>query len=867
MLRHSTTTSTKKIAVALFVLSVMALTVSLTPSTVHAQEFSEYSNLVSTLYHLSNGTAPDGTLPGDIFQKTKTNWDSWNSEERAAEITRLQQELTAAAGTLTPEDFSVIFTPPERLRIGRDEATPTDILAGDRGSEDLKPSTQDCTIWNFEFYRCLWDPLIASIGSIPASIGAVSVTLAGMLFNYLVQHTIIDFKTSVIDAIGDGINTAWTAFRDIANIVIIGMFTFIAISLILGIKEYGERKMIARVLIVAVLINFSLLFTKMIIDASHFTAYQFYKAAQAQTPEFQTKAASGAAVTTQQQGKVDQGIAGAFLNAMGITGIGDVYNAVLRLQSGDSGTWWVTILYGLFTGILFALAAIVLLYGAFLLIARALLLIFLMVTSPLAFASWLVPKFAQDGWHKWWDTLLRLAVFAPLLMILLWVTLMVANAFKGKAVGTLGKLSDPGTPAEFSLGIDALFGYLVILGMLFLSIKIASKFSGTIAGFAVAGSALKLSAGVPLALGARVAGFAGRNIIGRRAAMSEKETEKDIGKYRTLLAKVRPSDTRRKGILTEKLDELEKSKKSAGGLANRQFRLGGTALGGAVFQGLGVPGGVVGGKVAGFTDRAKRIAGDAAKRAVEVTTLSEAQKTLIKNQAEGQARAQHFQERQSKEEAARTKQREKEAAEEKARTKSDEHNAAETARKELQQTIKQLEDAGVQGTPDNHPMRRQYAEAQIDLAGRDADIERLKTELQAIERETVTQTKSWQDAVEALKEHNSMEKRVVNRAGEEALTQATANLQEAAKTIATNIASRRGTRMVPLGTDPDNSYISNLAREMVTPRIKNAALRERIKTEAEMRKDDPSLAEGAAPSSPSGPSPNTSGGATSGQRQ
>src|SRR3989344_1086488 len=104
-----------------------------------------------------------------------------------------------------------------------------------------------------DFYRCFWNPLIAALGSVPTSIGAWVLTVSGMLFNFLVDHTIIEFKVSIIDRVGDGIDVTWTAFRDIANIVIIGMFTFIAISLILGIKEYGERKMIARVLIVAVL--------------------------------------------------------------------------------------------------------------------------------------------------------------------------------------------------------------------------------------------------------------------------------------------------------------------------------------------------------------------------------------------------------------------------------------------------------------------------------------------------------------------------------------------------------------------------------------------------------------------------------------
>ncbi|MEK7201325.1 MAG: hypothetical protein AAB737_01695, partial [Patescibacteria group bacterium] len=349
-----------------------------------------------------------------------------------------------------------------------------------------------CNVTNFGFYRCFWNPLIASLSSIPASIGAWILTVSGMLFNFLVHNTIIDFKGAIFDKIGDGINTAWTAFRDIANIAIIGMFTFIAISLILGIKEYGERKMIARVLIIAVLINFSLLFTKMIIDASNFTASQFYRAA-----ELKTGTVSGDVTIGQLQ--KTSGLADSFLRSMGIASAGDVYNAVLAVQGQDEGRWWVTILFGLFIGAVFLAAAAVLLYGSFLLIARALLLIFLMIVSPLAFASWLIPKFSQLGWSAWWDSLLKNAVFAPLLMVLLWVSLRIAQKFQAEG-STLGSLV--GDKPQTTFGTEALFSYLMILGMLFMSIKLASKFSSTIAGFGGAA----MAAAAPFTLGARFAG-------------------------------------------------------------------------------------------------------------------------------------------------------------------------------------------------------------------------------------------------------------------------------------------------------------------------------------------------------------------------
>src|SRR5207247_2609440 len=103
------------------------------------------------------------------------------------------------------------------------------------------------------------------IGAIFISISTWILSLSALLFNWLMDNTIVQFGT-FYGTIKNAVETAWTAFRDIANILIIGIFTFVAISIILGLKEYGQKKMIASVLIVAVLINFSLLGTKMVID-------------------------------------------------------------------------------------------------------------------------------------------------------------------------------------------------------------------------------------------------------------------------------------------------------------------------------------------------------------------------------------------------------------------------------------------------------------------------------------------------------------------------------------------------------------------------------------------------------------------------
>lgn len=366
----------------------------------------------------------------------------------------------------------------------------------------------DCTFgWTslgVVFNPTCWGRTIGAIVSgVLVAVAGWILTIAGALFDYVVGATILTFGTFVNSNVITAINAAWSAFRDIANIVIISMFTFIAISTILGSHDYGAKKMVAKVLIVAVLINFSLLFTKIIIDVSNFTAIQFYSAA---LPQFASSANSGSGSQTQSPG-----IAEAFMAYAGVSGFSDTRQAVSNLaDSINDGN--IAFLHGIFIALILFGAAVVLFYGSFLLISRGILMIFLMVTSSIAFATYLIPKASSSnyGWSAWWESLLKNAIFAPLLMVFLAISLAVGNAVKAQS-GSLGDLL--ANPTK-TLDVNALFGYLVVLGLLFASLRAASSFSKTIGGFDYASIVPGLAYG-----GAGAAGsWAARGLIGGGAA-------------------------------------------------------------------------------------------------------------------------------------------------------------------------------------------------------------------------------------------------------------------------------------------------------------------------------------------------------------
>ena len=366
---------------------------------------------------------------------------------------------------------------------------------------------------------CIGRSIGAWLSGLLVFVTAWVLTIAGVLFNLVLDFTVVNFAKFVTPGVQTGINTVWTAFRDISNIVIIGMFVFIAISMILGIKEFGQKKMVAQVLIVAILINFSLLFTKIIIDASNFTALQFYTAATQSNivPKISsTGSASGDAAGVVQGQAKTYGVAGKFMDYAGVGGFSDTV-AATRAMADRLNDGLTAMLHGIFVAIMYLAAAAVLLYGAFLLIVRGILMIFLMMTASLAFASHLLPsKFTGSfGWGSWWSSLLKNAVFAPILMFFLWAVLLIAGKMseqggmlgKGNTIGDL--IANPTDAGDMT----ALFGYVIVIGLLFAAIKISSSFAGKIGGFnwASVGPLIVTSAF------ARMGGIAGRWGVGMPA--------------------------------------------------------------------------------------------------------------------------------------------------------------------------------------------------------------------------------------------------------------------------------------------------------------------------------------------------------------
>jgi hypothetical protein len=475
---------------------------------------------------------------------------------------------------------------------------------------------------------CIARALFAGIGGFLIWIGVLVLSLAGYIFEFLLHATVTQFPAYFYtDAVKSAIEAAWGALRDLANILIIGIFVFVAINLILGNSgegQFGQRRLIARVLLIAVLINFSLLFTKLIVDGSNFTAVQFYNATLVNIDTAETENISSvnnssntSAVGTNLN---SNGIAASFMGFLGVSTFGDSYNALRKIQESNQSAF-LALAYGLLSFIFLIAVAAVLLYGSFILVTRGLLIIFLILMSALAFATYLMPSntiFVKKGWSLWWSSLLKTAVLAPVLMIMLWVTLTVADkvtqatalAMGGSGnVGTLGALMTASNPGA---NIAALFNFIIVLGLLFASFKISSMFANTISGFDFVGKAMSLAASVPLGATSRILGFAGRQTLGRAgAAVGASMQTKSNDESRSMLSRTL----------------YDFGAQRAKGVAKRDFNLMRTPLGTGLQKAAGIKklDTLAGKEVKGFEGSQQALADRKADQARRMTASAEVQ--------------------------------------------------------------------------------------------------------------------------------------------------------------------------------------------------------------------------------------------------
>ncbi|MDQ3014805.1 MAG: hypothetical protein M3Q73_03005 [bacterium] len=393
-----------------------------------------------------------------------------------------------------------------------------------------------------------WFKGIVSWGAyISLLLSAALAGIAGVLLEESIQFSVVTMSAT-IDAY-PAINYGWSLVRDLGNFVFIFALLYVAFTTIFGMADGNTMKLIRNIIIVGLLVNFSLFFTKILIDASNILSLVFYS-------QFAT---AGAATG---DGTLDAAIDTVTMTEKlaGFLKIQSLFNATTA-QATLSNNDWIPLLTLGFGGTIFFLStAFSFFYAAFLFLLRFLMLIILLILSPIGFLGYMLP--ATSGLaKKWWNLLAAQLAFAPLYMLLISVVFLLAGgmdkiypAGAGGLDGVLKTISGAGesreaagavvggavsTSGNYSDVIGPIVNFIVIIGLInaaaIISTVVATNTSGFVGG-------MRDRSRVWLGRSTfGTAGAVGRNTIGRAAyGASNSQGLRDraaMGGFRGLMAR------------------------------------------------------------------------------------------------------------------------------------------------------------------------------------------------------------------------------------------------------------------------------------------------------------------------------------------
>lgn len=317
--------------------------------------------------------------------------------------------------------------------------------------------------------------IVGGLAWVVLSIAAFMLWIVGGLFNWVVIKTVFEFGTYF--GTSNGMLLAWGILRDIGNIVLLFGFIFMGLATILNthaLDEYSARKALPRLIIFAVLMNFSLFAAQIVIDVSNSFASVF-------TAQAGLSGCTGGSEIDPKTGLpgteacANNGIAGQVLQMAGISGSWVVTDIGSFMQAPQKHA---PVFIGL--AIFMTITAVVLLAAAIMLVFRAVMLCLLMVLSPIGFAGMAIPPL-QEFAKKWWKQLLSNAFFAPVYLLLVLISLKIVEGLVGTNGGATFSqaLINGGTSAPQIFVI-----FTVVIAFMVASLVVAKSMGAAGADFA-----------------------------------------------------------------------------------------------------------------------------------------------------------------------------------------------------------------------------------------------------------------------------------------------------------------------------------------------------------------------------------------------
>jgi hypothetical protein len=375
------------------------------------------------------------------------------------------------------------------------QAAPSAALTDIQNKQANNPDTS-CGLFNItSCAEQAIDFTFRTIGNAVLDIMSLFLYGAGLILNLSISFTITNMQNTVNSM--TAITTISGILRNFVNLFFIFILLYTAICTIIGYGNTKPGKTILKIVLVAVFINFSLLMTKVLIDASNIVSIGFYN--QIANVGSTVQSYTGTGVSN------SGGISGAIMQQLDLQ---KIYNIA---QAGGAGTISKLFTYIAATlggSVFILITAWVFVTMAILLIIRFIILIILLIFSPVAFFGFLDIPRIKEASDLWWKSLMNQLVFAPAMMIMLWIAINVVAGLQ--SVDTAFFANNAAAMQNSNTFVSTIFNFLIMITLMIVVLIIAKKAGASGSEFATKWGG-KATAGVAASIARRTIGRYGYN--------------------------------------------------------------------------------------------------------------------------------------------------------------------------------------------------------------------------------------------------------------------------------------------------------------------------------------------------------------------
>jgi hypothetical protein len=332
------------------------------------------------------------------------------------------------------------------------------------------------------------------VGGLAQGIATVLGWILNALMGVLIQ--VAQYNSFIKSA---AIVNGWVIARDVANMFFVIILLIIAFATILRIENYSYKKWLPKLILMAILINFSKTICGLLIDLSQVVMLTFVNA-------FKDVAA------------------GSLVDMLGITG----WQSLDGIE--NVGEWTVASAYVLSViYIIITLTTVAAMVG--MLVMRIVMIWVYVVLSPFAYLLAAFPGGAKYS-SQWWSEFTKNLIVGPVLAFFIWLSfasLVSFNNTTNDVVGTFKGENDitcqanPDGICKYGTS-DLMIKFIVAIAMLLGGMKIAQEIGGAAAGVAgkISSKGNALALGGAAAIGAKGVSWAGKNLGDGRDWVSER---------------------------------------------------------------------------------------------------------------------------------------------------------------------------------------------------------------------------------------------------------------------------------------------------------------------------------------------------------